>query len=208
MPQHFEPEDNVRPEDYEWQLFTADFDYLKAFYDVRLKDGTIIKHCWPNAGKMNAIHDEGQQRQFTGADGVQVRLSPEHPEDELPQPLTSATNPHTSIGVIGGASLGHNKSVAAAIALAKKHNVVLVDIDERKEQERLLADRFIQQVQGASLVGGIIRRAEAMAAAMITKGRSRRKYTASYRDRVKMAKSNSEVLGIVAEAKKAGVGNR
>lgn len=44
MPQHFEPEDNVRPEDFEWQPFTADFDYVKAFYDVMLPSGVIVKH--------------------------------------------------------------------------------------------------------------------------------------------------------------------
>ena len=41
---------------------------------------------------------------------------------------------------------------------------------------------------------------------MISKGRSRRQYEPSFRDRVKLAKSHEEVAAIVREATKAGVG--
>ena len=34
----------------EWKVF--DWDYEKKFYDVRLKDWTIIKNCWANAWYM------------------------------------------------------------------------------------------------------------------------------------------------------------
>jgi hypothetical protein len=30
-------------------------DYEKAECDVKLKDGTIVYHCWPNAGKFNPL---------------------------------------------------------------------------------------------------------------------------------------------------------
>jgi hypothetical protein len=33
---------------YEWQEY--DHDYEKDFHDIRLKDGTELKECWPNAG--------------------------------------------------------------------------------------------------------------------------------------------------------------
>ena len=59
-----------------WQPFTRDYDYDKEFYDVLLPDGTIVKHCWPNAGMMCAI---APQRQWTTDDGIQVRLSPDSP---------------------------------------------------------------------------------------------------------------------------------
>jgi hypothetical protein len=36
----------------EWIPYT---DYEKAECDVKLKDGTIVYHCWPNAGKFNPL---------------------------------------------------------------------------------------------------------------------------------------------------------
>jgi hypothetical protein len=35
-----------------WFIWTQDFDYEKEFYDIKLEDGTIVEHCWPNAGKL------------------------------------------------------------------------------------------------------------------------------------------------------------
>lgn len=36
----------------EWLPYT---DYEKEECDVKLKDGTIVYHCWPNAGKFNPL---------------------------------------------------------------------------------------------------------------------------------------------------------
>ena len=36
----------------EWIPYT---DYEKGECDVKLKDGTIVYHCWPNAGKFNPL---------------------------------------------------------------------------------------------------------------------------------------------------------
>jgi hypothetical protein len=36
----------------EWIPYT---DYEKSECDVKLKDGTIVYHCWPNAGKFNPL---------------------------------------------------------------------------------------------------------------------------------------------------------
>lgn len=36
----------------EWIPYT---DYEKQECDVKLKDGTIVYHCWPNAGKFNPL---------------------------------------------------------------------------------------------------------------------------------------------------------
>jgi hypothetical protein len=35
----------------EWQPYISDYD--KYEYDVKLKDGTIVENCYPNAGKFN-----------------------------------------------------------------------------------------------------------------------------------------------------------
>ena len=40
-------------------------------------DGTVVTHCWPNAGWMNAVNDEGTQRKWSCDDNIQVRLSPD-----------------------------------------------------------------------------------------------------------------------------------
>jgi len=61
----------------EWHLFTED--YEKAFYDVQEPDGTIIKHCWPNAGFMEDVHGSGK-RWKVGA-FILIRLSKDHPLD-------------------------------------------------------------------------------------------------------------------------------
>lgn len=54
--------------------------YAKQHYDVKLPSGEIIKHCWPNAGIMNAT--DGSGRQFKPEDGVLYRISPTHPCDK------------------------------------------------------------------------------------------------------------------------------
>lgn len=36
----------------EWIPYT---DYEKSECDVKLKDGTVVYHCWPNAGKFNPL---------------------------------------------------------------------------------------------------------------------------------------------------------
>jgi len=34
-------------------------DYLKECYDIKLKDGTIIYNCYPNAGKFMSFNNQG-----------------------------------------------------------------------------------------------------------------------------------------------------
>ncbi len=38
----------------EWQPYTGDYD--KFEYDVKLKDGTIITNCYPNAGNFQSLY--------------------------------------------------------------------------------------------------------------------------------------------------------
>ena len=64
----------------EWVPFTAEFDYVKKFYDVKLRSGEIIYHCWPNAGYMIDINGSGFK--FGPEDEIQVRRSRTHPEDD------------------------------------------------------------------------------------------------------------------------------
>ena len=56
-------------------------EYDKVHYDVLLPDGELVKHCWPNAGKMCAM--DSKQRSWTKDDGIKVRVSPTHPLEEL-----------------------------------------------------------------------------------------------------------------------------
>lgn len=51
----------------------------KRLYDV-MADGKVYKWCWPNAGKMCAIHDT-PQKEWTKADGILIRVSADHPAD-------------------------------------------------------------------------------------------------------------------------------
>ncbi len=64
----------------DWEDFTLNYDYEKDPYDVQLADGTIVKWCWPNAGKMCAM--DGSGRTWDHTSGIKVRLSPDHPLDD------------------------------------------------------------------------------------------------------------------------------
>lgn len=64
----------------DWATWSGDYD--KEWYDVRLPDGTVIPHCWPNAGVMMAMDASG--RSFRPGT-VEARYSPTHPADGLPQ---------------------------------------------------------------------------------------------------------------------------
>lgn len=57
----------------EWQPYIGDYD--KFEYDVKLKDGTIVENCYPNAGKFNSVSDEHNQMQFDEADVSFIRFS-------------------------------------------------------------------------------------------------------------------------------------
>lgn len=64
----------------EFVPFTEDYDYEKAFYDVLLEDGAIVKHCWPNNGTLVAM--KYVNRVFTHKDKIKVRLSLTHPLED------------------------------------------------------------------------------------------------------------------------------
>ena len=44
------------PKDLIYDEWLPYVEYEKAECDIKLKDGTIIYHCWPNAGKFNDLH--------------------------------------------------------------------------------------------------------------------------------------------------------
>lgn len=48
--------------------------YIKSWYDLRLEDGTIIEHVWPNAGQIRV-----GKVIYTGESNVQIRLSDDDP---------------------------------------------------------------------------------------------------------------------------------
>lgn len=57
----------------EWRVWTGN-NYIKSWYDVKLPDGTVLTHMWPNAGTLS-----GKGQRFTVGDGVLVRLSQDSP---------------------------------------------------------------------------------------------------------------------------------
>ncbi len=60
--------------DYEeWRVWTGN-NYIKSYYDVKLPDGSIIHHCWANAGVLRKGFDA-----FMDSSNVLVRLSSSYP---------------------------------------------------------------------------------------------------------------------------------
>jgi len=57
----------------EWQPYISDYD--KYEYDVKLKDGTIVENCYPNAGKFNSISEAHDKMSFDGSGVVEIRFS-------------------------------------------------------------------------------------------------------------------------------------
>jgi hypothetical protein len=50
-----------------------DGNYEKVFYDIKLPDGTVYTHCWPNAGRMYALSPSGK---IFDPDGqIEIRVS-------------------------------------------------------------------------------------------------------------------------------------
>ncbi len=41
----------------EWQKYTGE--YSQQFYDLKLKSGTIIYHCWPFGGNFTPVDGTG-----------------------------------------------------------------------------------------------------------------------------------------------------
>lgn len=59
----------------EWREWTGN-NYLKVWYDALATDGTIIKHCWPNAGYLMS-----GSCKIAGNTGVLCRVSATHPHE-------------------------------------------------------------------------------------------------------------------------------
>ena len=52
---------NYLPNDLgEWVLYESKFRY-KMMHDIMLNDGTIIKHCYPNADSWTVLYRDGQE---------------------------------------------------------------------------------------------------------------------------------------------------
>jgi len=56
-----------------WQPYIGDYD--KFEYDIKLKDGTIVENCYPNARMFGSISDNHDQQQFDENEVVEIRFS-------------------------------------------------------------------------------------------------------------------------------------
>lgn len=57
----------------EWQPYKGDYD--KFEYDIKLKDGTVVENCYPNAGKFNSISDTHKGKDFSEELVSEIRFS-------------------------------------------------------------------------------------------------------------------------------------
>lgn len=46
----------------EWQLY--DGNYQKELQDIKLKNGDIVYHCWPNAGYWHPSQRRGNEKYY------------------------------------------------------------------------------------------------------------------------------------------------
>lgn len=70
-----------------WQPYIGDHD--KFEYDIKLKDGTTVENCYPNAGKFNSISDKHNTQSFNEADVEEIRFS-QRPRFHLNHKYSSA----------------------------------------------------------------------------------------------------------------------
>jgi len=57
----------------EWEPYQGE--YWKREYDIKLKDGTIVENCYPNARKFNSISEQHDQQQFEEDQVLEIRFS-------------------------------------------------------------------------------------------------------------------------------------
>jgi hypothetical protein len=57
----------------EWQPYLGNYD--KFEYDIKLKDGTVVENCYPNAGKFNSVSDEHDGQFFNEELVSEIRFS-------------------------------------------------------------------------------------------------------------------------------------
>lgn len=71
----------------DWQPYIGDYD--KFEYDIRLKDGTVVENCYPNARKFNSISDEHERQSFEEKDVAEIRFS-QRPRFMINEKVSSA----------------------------------------------------------------------------------------------------------------------
>ncbi len=64
----------VMPVQDEWKKYNPTDGYEKTMYDIKLFNGDIITHCWPNGGVWNIARKAGNEKYY----------------DEPPMPVDSA----------------------------------------------------------------------------------------------------------------------
>lgn len=57
----------------EFQPYKMSYD--KFEYDIKLKDGTIVENCYPNAGKFNSLSNEYDGKQFKENEVDEIRFT-------------------------------------------------------------------------------------------------------------------------------------
>jgi hypothetical protein len=68
-------EDNFCKYSIEWQPYKGDYD--KFEYDIKLKDGTVVTNCYPNADKFHSISKEFNGKTFHADTIAEIRFTPE-----------------------------------------------------------------------------------------------------------------------------------
>lgn len=66
--------DNTCGYSTEWQPYLNDYD--KFEYDVKLKDGTIITNCYPNAGFFNGFGKGQNNKKADSPEVAEIRITP------------------------------------------------------------------------------------------------------------------------------------
>jgi hypothetical protein len=72
----------------EWQPYIGDYD--KYEYDIKLKDGTIVENCYPNAGAFHSISDNHNGQSFAKSLVSEIRFSQKQRYMINPDEITNA----------------------------------------------------------------------------------------------------------------------
>ena len=67
---------NLKPAD--WTKYKGE--YEKEEYDIRLKDGTELGPCWPNAGNFNLLDNSGKVIDDSQVTHFRISKNPSYPD--------------------------------------------------------------------------------------------------------------------------------
>ena len=100
----------------DWKNYQPKREREKAFYDIQLRDGTVVECCWPNDDAWTCMRGPDSGKAFKDYRVVAIRKA-SHPMDDLADSEPPPFKPGDRVRVCPNPKCGHHGGVTGTVDL-------------------------------------------------------------------------------------------